>query len=95
MKKFDTIDTITLIIFFISTIIASILLSLSGIKTDKSTSDYNKNNGTLFWVGIPFAIISAICIIVFLIRTGIDLSMPTITKTKIDDVQQINPGINL
>jgi hypothetical protein len=95
MKKLHKFDIITLVIFVISTLIASVLLGLSGIKTDTNTSGDNKINDTLFWIGIPFAIISATSMIIFLIRTGIDLSLPTITNTKIDGVQQINPGVSL
>lgn len=33
--------------------------------------------------------------LVFLFRTGIDLTQPTITNTNIRGVQQISPGVEL
>ena len=39
--------------------------------------------------------IAGIFMLVFLVRTGIDLSEPTITNTNISGVQQISPGFEL
>jgi len=61
----------------------------------KLSKHSEKSNDSLGYVGIGFTVIAGICVIIFLVRTGIDLTRPTITSTNIEGVSQINPGIPL
>lgn len=90
MRKFDNMDNIVLGIFLLSAIPGGIFISMS--KNDNNTETFND---TYFYIGLTFTIIAAICAIIYLVRTGIDLTKPTISNTNIYGVEQISPGWKL
>ena len=92
MRKFNTTDLIVVSNILICVITGSIMISVSNIFNQDETE---KSNDSLGYVGIGFTVIAGICVIIFLVRTGIDLTRPTITSTNIEGVSQINPGIPL
>ena len=92
MRKFDSTDNITLIVFLIFSLMGYIFMDLSNYL-DKD--DDSKINYTKFYIAIVSYSIACIACIVFVVRTGIDLTRPTITQTNIQGVQQINPGMKL
>ena len=96
MRNFNKIDLIVFVLFLLFAIPAGIFIALSGINNnDSNDSNDSKFSGTYFWIGLILSIIAAIFMLVFLVRTGIDLSEPTITNTNIRGVQQISPGVKL
>ena len=106
MRNFNRTDLIIFIAFVIFAIPGGIFIGISGIGSDDSNNSNNSNdsndsndssnyNGTYFWIGLVLSIIAAIFMLVFLFRTGIDLTQPTITNTNIRGVQQISPGVKL
>lgn len=100
MRNFNKIDLIIFILFLLFAIPGGIFIVLSGVNDSDNSNDSNDNNdskfsGTYFWVGLVLSIIAVIFMLVFLVRTGINLSEPTITNTNIRGVQQISPGVNL
>jgi len=97
MRNFNKIDLIIFVLFLLFAIPGGIFIVLSGVNDSDNSDDSNdsKFSGTYFWVGLVLSIIAAIFMLVFLVRTGINLSEPTITNTNIRGVQQISPGVNL
>ena len=94
MRNFNKTDLIIFIAFAIFAIPGGIFIGISGVGSDDS-NDSSNYNGTYFWIGLVLSIIAAIFMLVFLFRTGIDLTQPTITNTNIRGVQQISPGVQL
>jgi uncharacterized membrane protein len=96
MRNFNKVDLIIFVLFLLFAIPAGIFIALSGINNnDSNDSNDSKFSGTYFWIGLVLSIIAAIFMLVFLVRTGINLSEPTITNTNIRGVQQISPGVKL
>ena len=96
MRNFNKVDLIVFVLFLLFAIPAGIFITLSGINdNDDNDSNDTKFSGTYFWIGLVLSIIAAIFMLVFLFRTGINLSEPTITNTNIRGVQQISPGVDL
>ena len=105
MRNFNKVDLIVFVLFLLFAIPGGIFLVLSGVNNDESNkinnstdstdSNFSKFLGTYFWIGLVLSIIAGIFMLIFLIRTGINLSEPTITNTNIRGVQQISPGIDL
>ena len=96
MRNFNKVDLIVFVLFLLFAIPAGIFIALSGINNnDSNNSNDSKFSGTYFWIGLVLSIIAAIFMLVFLVRTGIDLSEPTITNTNIRGVQQISPEVKL
>lgn len=96
MRNFNKVDIIIFVLFLLFAIPAGIFIGLSGVND--SDANYNNNekySDTYFWIGLVLTIIASIFMLVFLVRTGINLSQPTITNTNIRGVQQISPGIEL
>ena len=92
MRKFDNMDNIVLGIFLLSAIPGGIFISMSNINSKDTTETFND---TYFYIGLTFTIIAFICSMVYLVRTGIDLTKPTISNTNIYGVEQISPGWEL
>jgi hypothetical protein len=86
------INFLLLLIVIIFSSTGYILKTMSNVD---STDLKKKYNPTLFWSGIVCMSIAVICVIIYLIITGIDLTRPTITHTRTKGVQQINSGIPL
>ena len=99
MRNFNKVDLIVFVLFLLFAIPAGIFIALSGINNNDSNNSNDSNDskfsGTYFWIGLVLSIIAAIFMLVFLVRTGINLSEPTITNTNIRGVQQISPGVKL
>lgn len=99
MRNFNKIDMIVFGLFILFAIPGGIFIALSGINDNDDNDSNNSNNskfsGTYFWIGLILSIIAGIFMLVFLVRTGINLSEPTITNTNIRGVQQISPGVDL
>jgi len=97
MRNLNKIDLIIFVLFLLFAIPGGIFIALSGVNDNDDSNDSNdsKFSGTYFWVGLVLSIIAAIFMLVFLVRTGINLSEPTITNTNIRGVKQISPGVNL
>ena len=99
MRNFNKIDMIVFSLFALFAIPGGIFIALSGINdnddSDSNDSNNSKFSGTYFWIGLVLSIIAGIFMLVFLVRTGINLSEPTITNTNIRGVQQISPGVDL
>ena len=92
MRDFNKVDLIILVLFLLFGISGGIFIALSGVNDNDSYKDFS---GTYFWIGVVLSSIAGIFMLVFLVRTGIDLSEPTITNTNISGVQQISPGFKL
>lgn len=92
MRDFNKVDLIILVLFLLFGISGGIFIALSGVNDNDSYKDFS---GTYFWIGVVLSSIAGIFMLVFLVRTGIDLSEPTITNTNISGVQQISPGFEL
>ena len=97
MRNFNKIDMIVFGLFVLFAIPGGIFIALSGVNNSNDSNDSNnyKFSGTYFWIGLVLSIIAGIFMLVFLVRTGINLSEPTITNTNIRGVQQISPGVKL
>lgn len=96
MRNFNKVDIIVFVLFLLFAIPGGIFIALSGINdNDSNDSNDSKFSGTYFWIGLVLSIIAGIFMLVFLVRTGINLSEPTITNTNIRGVQQISPGVDL
>mgnify|MGYP001448449060 CR=1 FL=1 len=96
MRNFNKIDMIVFGLFALFAIPGGIFIALSGINdNDDSDSNDSKFSGTYFWIGLVLSIIAGIFMLVFLVRTGINLSEPTITNTNRRGVQQISPGVDV
>jgi hypothetical protein len=95
MRNFNKVDLVVFVLFLLFAIPAGIFITLSGINDSDSDSNDSKFSGTYFWIGLVLSIIAGIFMLVFLVRTGINLSEPTITNTNIRGVQQISPGVDL
>ena len=96
MRNFNKVDIIVFVLFLLFAIPGGIFIALSGINDNESNdSNDSKFSGTYFWIGLVLSIIAGIFMLVFLVRTGINLSEPTITNTNIRGVQQISPGVKL
>jgi len=93
MRNFNKIDIIVLVLFFLFAIPAMVFIKLSGVY-DSQNSDYkdSKYSGTYFWIGLSLAVIAGILMLVFFVRTGIDLTERTIRNTNIRGIQQISFG---
>ena len=94
MRNFNKIDMIVFGLFALFAIPGGIFIALSGINDNDDSND-SKFSGTYFWIGLVLSIIAGIFMLVFLVRTGINLSEPTITNTNIRGVEQISPGVDL
>lgn len=97
MRNFNKVDLIVFVLFLLFAIPGGIFIALSGINDNDDSEESNdtKFSGTYFWIGLVLSIIAGIFMLVFLVRTGINLSEPTITNTNIRGVQQISPGVDL
>ena len=98
MRNFNKVDLIVFVLFLLFAIPGGIFIALSGINnsdSDSNDSNDSKFSGTYFWIGLVLSIIAGIFMLVFLVRTGINLSQPTITNTNIRGVQQISPGVDV
>lgn len=95
MRNFNNTDGIIFLMFLLFAIPAGILLAMGGFYDDPNDPHYSKHSGTYFWIGLSLCIVASIFMLVFFIRTGIDLSEPTVTNTNIRGVQQISPGFDL
>jgi hypothetical protein len=98
MRNFNKVDLVVFVLFLLFAIPGGIFTALSGVNdSDSDSNDSNdfKFSDTYFWIGVVLSTIAGIFMIVFLVRTGINLSQPTITNTNIRGVQQISPGVDL
>lgn len=100
MRNFNKIDMIILSLFLLFAIAGGIFITISGVNDSNDSNSSNEStdskfSGTYFWIGIILSSIAGILMLVFLLRTGINLSEPTITNTNIRGVQQISPGVKL
>lgn len=97
MRNFNKVDLIVFVLFLLFAIPGGIFIALSGINDNDDSEESNdtKFSSTYFWIGLVLSIIAGIFMLVFLVRTGINLSEPTITNTNIRGVQQISPGVDL
>lgn len=91
MRNFNNTDYIIFGLFLLFAIPGGIFIALSGVN-DKDETTVPKNSTRNFWIGLVCSCIAGIFMLIFLMRTGIDLSEPTITNTNIKGVQQISPG---
>jgi hypothetical protein len=90
--KSDKINLILLTILIIFGLTGSIMMASSNLN---STDPDELFKPELFYVGLVCTCIASTVIIIFMVRTGIDLSKPTITRVRKTNTYQINKGINL
>ena len=90
--KSDNINVVLLLIIIIFGLTGSIMITCSNLKSTDPDKIFNPN---LFWVGATCTIIASIAMIIYAVRTGIDLSRPTITRVGSSNTYYINKGIDL
>lgn len=90
MRKLNKTDNIIFIIFILFIIITYIFRYIDYKETNKE--DFKNYSDIYFKISIMSAVITGIFMLWFLIRTGIDLSKPSISDTNIYGIKTIQPG---
>lgn len=86
-----TINLMLVGVILVCALVGPILMILSNFKSKDPNAKFSRSK---FWTGVVFSSIGSITIIVLMVRTGIDLSSTTITRTRVPGVLKVAPGIN-